>query len=40
MVVSDWDTGLELMQEWNMNERVRLVFTKRFGVRGVASILH
>jgi hypothetical protein len=39
-VVSDWDTGLELMQEWKMLERVRLVFAKRFGVGGVASVLH
>jgi hypothetical protein len=39
-VVSDWDTGLELMQEWKMGGRVRLVFARRFEVGGVASVLH
>ena len=37
--VSEWDTGVELMQEWKFGRRVRPAFARGFGGNGLASVL-
>jgi hypothetical protein len=39
-LVSEWGTGLELMQEWNFGQRVRPTFTRGFERERLARVLH
>src|SRR5690242_2813087 len=35
--VSEWDTGLKMMQEWKLKREIKLAFTRGFGREGLAS---
>jgi len=37
--VSEWDTGVELMQEWKFGWKVRPAFAGGFGGNELASVL-
>jgi len=37
--VSEWDTGLELMQEWKIGAEGKAAFARGFGGNGLASVL-